>query len=254
MGNGINGEHLEGRVALVTGASRGLGAAIADELAKAGAYVVGTGTSASSAQRVTDRFDQLGVPGHGETMDVRDSDNVQTVFKSIKADYGAPTILVNNAGITQDNLLMRMSEDQWDEVIQTNLASVYRLSKMCLRDMLKNQWGRIINISSVVGSIGQAGQANYSASKAGILGFTKSLAREVAAKGITVNAVAPGFIESDMTAGLSDEQKQHIEQQIPMQYCGRPEDVANTVLFLASENSRYITGQTMHVNGGMYMD
>ncbi|MET0026211.1 MAG: 3-oxoacyl-ACP reductase FabG [Candidatus Thiodiazotropha sp.] len=244
---------LEKEIALVTGASRGIGAAIADSLADAGAIVVGTATSESGASAISSRFGSSERQGAGMVLDVSDPASVEACIKQISETYGAPTILVNNAGITQDNLLMRMKDEEWERVIHTNLSSVYRLSKSVLRGMMKARKGRIISISSVVGSMGNAGQTNYAASKAGIEGFTRSLAREVGSRGITVNAVAPGFIETDMTNQLPEAQRKSLEENIPLQKLGQPDDIAQAVLFLASESGRYITGETLHVNGGMYM-
>jgi 3-oxoacyl-[acyl-carrier protein] reductase len=244
---------LENEIVLVTGASRGIGAAIADALADAAAVVIGTATTESGALAISNRFESSERQGMGMVLDVSDPASVEACISRISNTYGAPTILVNNAGVTQDNLLMRMKDEEWDQVIHTNLSSVYRLSKSVLRGMMKARKGRIINISSVVGSMGNAGQTNYAASKAGIEGFTRSLAREVGSRGITVNAVAPGFIETDMTNQLPEAQRKSLEQNIPLQKLGQPEDIAQAVLFLASESGRYITGETLHVNGGMYM-
>lgn len=245
---------LEGKVALVTGASRGIGAAIADLLGQQGAVVIGTATSQAGADAISSRFESLGLKGAGMTLNVTDADSVAAVIKSIQDQYGAPAILVNNAGITKDNLLMRMSDDEWFDVINTNLSAIYRLSKACLRGMMKARWGRIINISSVVGSMGNAGQSNYAATKAGVAGFARSLAREIGSRGITVNTVAPGFIDTDMTKALSDEQKQLMLDQIALGRLGQPEEIAGVVAFLASDAAAYITGDTLHVNGGMYMN
>lgn len=244
---------LKGKVALVTGASRGLGAEIAKALARQGAYVVGTGTHEESAKRVDQHFQDNQLQGHGEVLDVTDPESIENVLNNIKSKQGPPLILVNNAGITQDNLMLRMKDSQWEAVIQTNLTSVFRLSKACLRDMLKTNWGRIVNISSVVGVTGNPGQANYAASKAGVIGFSKSLAQEVASRGITVNVLAPGFIESDMTRQLNEKQQKRLLEMIPMRSYGTAEDVAQCVLFFVSPSGQYITGQTLHVNGGMYM-
>ncbi|MET0065504.1 MAG: 3-oxoacyl-ACP reductase FabG [Candidatus Thiodiazotropha sp.] len=244
---------LENEIVLVTGASRGIGASIADTLAAAGAVVIGTATSESGASAISSRFQAADQSGAGLVLDVSDPASVEACIAQITETYGTPTILVNNAGITQDNLLMRMKDEEWEQVIHTNLSSVYRLSKSVLRGMMKARKGRIISISSVVGSMGNAGQTNYAASKAGIEGFTRSLAREVGSRGITVNAVAPGFIETDMTNQLPEAQRKSLEGNIPLQKLGQPEDIAQAVLFLASESGRYITGETLHVNGGMYM-
>jgi len=238
---------LHGRIALVTGASRGIGQAIADELARRGARVAGTSTTAAGAKAIAARL------GHGYVLDVRDFQSVETLVKALGADLGAPTILVNNAGVTRDNLLMRMKDDEWESIIDTNLSSVYRLSKALLRGMMKARYGRIVNITSVVGMTGNPGQTNYAAAKAGILGFTRSLAREVGSRGITVNAVAPGFIDTDMTRALGDSQRQSLVEAIPLNRLGSVEDVAHAVAFLASSEAGYITGETLNVNGGMYM-
>lgn len=243
-------ENLQGQVALVTGASRGIGAAIADTLAAAGARVFGTATSDEGAAAISERK----VPGlNGLKLDVNDAEDVAMVLGEITAQASAPTILVNNAGVTRDQLLMRMSEDDWDTVLDTNLRSVYRLSKACLRGMMKARQGRIISIASVIGSMGNAGQSNYAAAKAGMMGFSKSLAREVGSRGITVNVVAPGFIDTDMTRALTDEQRDAMLGDIPLNRLGEANDIATTVRFLASGSAAYITGQTIHVNGGMYM-
>ena len=244
---------LEGKVALVTGASRGIGQAIAHALAAQGAIVVGTATSDQGAQAIADKLAEAGYKGTGMKLDVRDADSVAAVLSTITETYGAPAILVNNAGITADNLLMRMKENEWDDVLNTNLGSVYRLSKAVLRGMTKGRWGRIINISSVVGGMGNAGQSNYAAAKAGMEGFTRALAREVGSRAITVNAVAPGFIDTDMTRALNDTQRDVMLEQIPLGRLGQAEEIAAAVGFLASESAGYITGATLPVNGGMYM-
>lgn len=244
---------LEGKVALVTGASRGIGQAIAHALAAQGAVVVGTATSDQGAQAIGEKLAAAGYKGAGMKLDVRDPDSVAAVLAAITESYGAPAILVNNAGITADNLLMRMKDDEWDDVIGTNLSSVYRLSKAVLRGMTKGRWGRIINISSVVGGMGNAGQSNYAAAKAGMEGFTRALAREVGSRAITVNAVAPGFIDTDMTRALNDSQRSVMLEQIPLARLGQAEEIAAAVAFLASESAGYITGATLPVNGGMYM-
>jgi 3-oxoacyl-[acyl-carrier protein] reductase len=244
---------LENEVALVTGASRGIGAAIADTLATAGATVIGTATSEAGAQGITERIKSAGHSGRGMVLNVAQADSIDMLIEAIGTDFGNPTILVNNAGITRDNLLMRMKDDEWESIINTNLTSVYRLSKAVLRGMMKARKGRIINISSVVGAMGNAGQTNYAAAKAGIHGFTRSLAREVGSRGITVNSVAPGFIETDMTKELPEAQRKSLVDSIPLHKLGSPEDIANAVLFLAGESGRYITGETLHVNGGMFM-
>jgi 3-oxoacyl-[acyl-carrier protein] reductase len=244
---------LQGETALVTGATRGIGQAIALTLGKAGAKVIGTATSVKGAESIAQDLQSAGIVGEGRVLDVNDADAVTTLLKEISDQYGTPSILVNNAGITRDNLLMRMKDDEWDSVIGTNLSSVYRLSKGVLRGMMKLKKGRIISIASVVGAMGNAGQTNYAATKAGIIGFSKSLAREVGSRGITVNTVAPGFIDTDMTRALGDEQRQALIQQIPLSRLGTVDDIAQTVLFLASPSASYITGETIHVNGGMHM-
>ncbi|WP_423188237.1 3-oxoacyl-ACP reductase FabG [Alishewanella sp. d11] len=241
---------LEGKVALVTGATRGIGKAIAQQLAALGAKVVGTATSAAGAQTISE---YLGEQGAGMVLNVTDAQSVEQCLEQIKNQFGDIDILVNNAGITRDNLLMRMKDEEWFDIMQTNLTSVFRLSKAVLRSMMKKRFGRIITIGSVVGSMGNAGQTNYAAAKAGVLGFTKSLAKEVASRGITVNAIAPGFIDTDMTKELSEEQKTAIFSQVPANRLGQPEEIAATVAFLASNQAAYITGETVHVNGGMYM-
>lgn len=240
---------LDGKVALVTGASRGIGRAIAEQLAALGAKVIGTATSEKGAAAISD---YLGA-GQGLVLDVADTASIEQCLETIKANFGDIDILVNNAGITRDNLLMRMKDEEWFDIMQTNLTSVFRMSKAVMRTMMKKRFGRIITIGSVVGSMGNAGQTNYAAAKAGVLGFTKSLAKEVASRGITVNAVAPGFIDTDMTKELSDEQKEAIFSQVPANRLGQPEEIAATVAFLASNQAAYITGETIHVNGGMYM-
>ncbi|REL35804.1 3-oxoacyl-ACP reductase FabG [Thalassotalea euphylliae] len=240
---------LEGKIALVTGASRGIGKAIASQLKALGATVIGTATSEHGAEKISEYLGQ----GHGLVLNVTSDDSIAAMFETIKTEHGAIDILVNNAGITRDNLIMRMKADEWDDIIETNLSSVFKLSKAVLRPMMKNRCGRIINIGSVVGTMGNAGQVNYATAKAGLLGFTKSLAREVASRGITVNTVAPGFIDTDMTQTLTDEQKEGIFSQVPANRLGKPEEIASTVAFLASDAAAYITGETIHVNGGMYM-
>ena len=245
--------NLENEIAFVTGASRGIGQAIALELGRAGATVVGTATSDKGAAAIGETLKAEGIAGRGMVLDVTDNDSVDTVVKAIQEEFGTPTVLVNNAGITRDNLMMRMKEAEWDEVLDTNLSSVYRVSKACLRGMTKAKRGRIISVASVVGVSGNAGQANYAAAKAGIIGFSKSLAREVGARGITVNAVAPGFIDTDMTRALPDEQREALLGQIPLGRLGAVQEIAQAVAFLASPAAAYITGETLHVNGGMYM-
>lgn len=244
---------LASKVVLVTGASRGIGAAIADSLGADGAIVIGTATSESGAAKISARFTEKNIQGAGMVLNVTDADSVSDLLKAIQASYGAPQILVNNAGITKDNLLMRMSEDEWFDVINTNLSSVYRLSKACLRGMMKARWGRIINISSVVGSMGNAGQSNYAATKAGVAGFARALGKEVGSRNITVNTVSPGFIETDMTDELTDEQKSLMLSTVPLGRLGQPEEIAAVVKFLADDAAAYITGENIHVNGGMYM-
>ena len=242
---------LAGEVALVTGASRGIGASIAGTLAAAGATVIGTATSQGGADTITAA---LGSNGRGIVLNVADDDSVQAAIKDIQSNEGSPGILVNNAGITKDNLLMRMKQEEWDDVIATNLTGLYRVSKLCLRGMMKARKGRIINIASVIAVMGNAGQANYAASKAGMIGFSKSLAREIGSRGITVNVVAPGFIDTDMTKVLPEEQRNAMLGQVPLGRLGESDDIANSVLFLASAAGAYITGETLHVNGGMVMD
>ncbi len=243
----------QGKVALVTGASRGIGKAIALELGARGAIVIGTATSAAGASAISEYLEEAGINGRGVVLDVAEQASVDGVVADINAKEGAPTILVNNAGITRDNLLLRMSADEWDQIINTNLSSLYRTCKACLRGMMKARSGRIINIASVVGIMGNAGQTNYAAAKAGIIGFSKSLAREVGSRGITVNTVAPGFIETDMTREMTEEQRKALSAQIPLNKLGSSEDIAHAVAFLASQHGGYITGETLNVNGGMYM-
>lgn len=244
---------IRGKVALVTGASRGIGAAIADHLGAEGAIVIGTATSAVGAEKISARLAEKGIQGVGKVLNVTDAESVAILLKEVQDEFGAPAILVNNAGITKDNLLMRMSEEEWFDVINTNLSAIYRLSKACLRGMMKARWGRIINISSVVGSMGNAGQSNYAATKAGVAGFARALAKEVGSRGITVNTVAPGFIDTDMTRELTEDQKNLMLTQIALGRLGQPEEIAAVVGFLASDAASYITGDTLHVNGGMYM-
>lgn len=244
---------MENKVALVTGASRGIGAAIADTLGAQGATIIGTATSEKGAAAISARLADKGIKGEGMVLNVTDADSVAALLAAVGEKYGAPEILVNNAGITKDNLLMRMGEDEWFDVINTNLSSIYRLSKGCLRGMMKARWGRIINISSVVGAMGNAGQSNYAATKAGVAGFARALAKEVGSRNITVNTVAPGFIDTDMTKELSDTQKDLMLANIPLARLGQPEEIAGVVAFLASDAAAYVTGETIHVNGGMYM-
>ncbi|MDG9857211.1 3-oxoacyl-ACP reductase FabG [Pseudomonas nitroreducens] len=244
---------LQGKVALVTGASRGIGQAIALELGHMGATVVGTATSESGAQKISEYLKENGIQGSGMVLDVSNDESVTAVVEAIQKESGAPAIVVNNAGITRDNLLMRMKDDEWFDVVNTNLNSLYRLSKAVLRGMTKARWGRIINIGSVVGAMGNAGQTNYAAAKAGLEGFTRALAREVGSRAITVNAVAPGFIDTDMTRELPEAQREALLGQIPLGRLGQAEEIAKVVAFLASEGAAYVTGATVPVNGGMYM-
>ena len=244
---------LNDKICLVTGATRGIGKAIASQLGQQGATVIGTATSDAGAESISAYLKEQGIAGHGMKLNVSDADSIEQVMKSINEEFGAIAVLVNNAGITRDNLMMRMKEDEWDDIMNTNLKSVYRLSKQVMRGMMKARNGRIINITSVVGVSGNAGQANYAASKAGVIGFTKSLAQEIASRGVTVNAIAPGFIQTDMTSALTDDQKEKMSATIPAGKLGQPEDIASAVVFLASEESAYVTGTTLHVNGGMYM-
>ena len=244
---------LDGQVAIVTGASRGIGAAIADALAEAGAQVAGTATTEAGAIAIGERLAAFPSAGCGELLDVNDAEGAEALVERVTERLGVPTVLVNNAGITRDQILLRMKEEDWDAVIETNLRSVFRLSKACLRGMMKARGGRIISIASVVGSMGNPGQANYAAAKAGMMGFSRSLAREIGSRGITVNVVAPGFIDTDMTRALDDKQREALLRDIPLQRLGDSRDIAAAVLFLASAQGAYITGQTLHVNGGMYM-
>ncbi len=246
-------KNIDGMVCLVTGASRGLGAAIADQLGEMGGTIIGTATSDSGADAISERFASKGYAGAGLVLNVTDDESVAEVLKTINEQFGAVGVLVNNAGITRDTLLMRMKDEDWDAILDTNLKSAFRMSKACLRGMMKARYGRIINISSIVGITGNAGQANYAAAKAGMIGFSRSLAQEVASRNITVNVVAPGFIKSDMTDELNDDQKQVLMQKIPMARLGTPEDIAGAVAFLVSPYAEYITGTTINVNGGMYM-
>lgn len=241
----------ESRVALVTGATRGIGKAIAQELARAGHSVIGTATSDAGAETITSHLSEWG--GVGKRLDVSDTEVVKAALSEIAEEYGAPTILVNNAGITRDNLMMRMKDEEWSDVIGTNLNPLFTVSKACLRGMTKARWGRIINISSVVGQMGNAGQANYAASKAGAEGMSRAMAKELGSRAVTVNCVAPGFIDTDMTKVLTDDQKSLMLGQIPLGRLGEPEEIAKVVAFLASDSGAYITGETIHVNGGMYM-
>jgi len=243
---------LDGKIVLVTGATRGIGKAIALTLGGSGATVIGTATSDVGADNISKMLVDNEISGKGIVLDVRDNNQISSLGESIKKDFGSIDILVNNAGITRDNILLRMKEDEWEDIINTNLSSIYKMSKSVLRGMIKQRSGRIISITSVVGAMGNAGQSNYAAAKAGIIGFTKSLAREVGVRGITVNAIAPGFIETDMTSSLPDNQKEALASQIPMGRLGTADEIAQVALFLASDGGSYITGQTLHVNGGMY--
>jgi 3-oxoacyl-[acyl-carrier protein] reductase len=243
---------LKKKLVLVTGASRGIGRAIALSLGNSGATVIGTATTDEGASNITKIFSENNILGKGMKLNVTNNAQISDLITSITEDYGSVDILVNNAGITRDNILVRMKEDEWDDIINTNLSSVYKMSKAVLRGMIKKRSGRIISITSVVGSMGNAGQSNYAAAKAGIMGFTKSLAREVGVRGITVNAIAPGFIKTDMTDALPDEQKEALASQIPLVRLGTVDEIAQSVLFLAGESGSYITAQTLHVNGGMY--
>ena len=244
---------LSNEIALVTGASRGIGRAIAQVLGRRGATVIGTATSAGGAEGISEALSAAGIKGTGRVLNVTDPDSVTELLKNVQDEFGAPTVLVNNAGITRDNLMMRMKDEEWNDVIETNLTSAFRMSKACLRGMMKAKRGRIIMISSVIGATGNPGQANYAATKAGVIGFAKSLAREIGSRGITVNAVAPGFIDTDMTRALPDEQREALLGQIALGRLGDVTDIANAVAFLASADAAYITGETIHVNGGMYM-
>ena len=246
--------NLQGKIALVTGASRGIGKAIALTLAKKGAYVIGTATTNQGAATISDMFVQEGVKGEGVSLDVTSREGVDNLMTELSDQDKLPSILVNNAGITCDNLLLRMDDEEWYKVIETNLSAIFRLSKACIKPMFRARWGRIISIGSVVGSSGNSGQTNYTAAKSGVVGFTKSLAQEIASRGITVNVVAPGFIDTDMTGTLPDMVKEEMLKRIPMKRLGKAEDIAEVVAFLASDSANYITGETIHVNGGMYMD
>jgi len=243
---------LDGKIVLVTGASRGIGQAIALTLGNAGATVVGTATTHKGAEAISKQFEESNINGQGMILNITDDNSISELMKNITSKYGVIDILINNAGITRDNILMRMKQEEWNEIINTNLSSVFKMSKAVLRGMIKKKAGRIISITSVVGAMGNSGQANYAAAKAGIMGFTKSLAREVGSRSITVNTVAPGFIQTDMTDALPKEQKETLASQIPMARLGTVEEIAETVLFLAGDGGSYITAQTLHVNGGMY--
>jgi 3-oxoacyl-[acyl-carrier protein] reductase len=247
------GASLAGEVALVTGASRGIGRAIAAALGRAGATVVGTATTEAGAAAIGGHLAEAGLAGEGMVLDVTRTDSVAALLEAVTGRHGTPGVLVNNAGITRDNLLVRMKDEEWDAVIDTNLSALYRMCRACMKGMMKARRGRIVNITSVVGATGNAGQTNYAAAKAGVIGFTRSLAREAAPRGITVNAVAPGFIETDMTAALGEEQRAALQAQIPLGRLGSVEDVAAAVAYLASPAAAYVTGATIHVNGGMHM-
>ena len=241
------------KVALVTGASRGIGRAIAEALAGAGFAVIGTATSSAGAEQITARFVEKNFVGQGMVLNVNDAASISLLLKEVEENFGSPTVLVNNAGITKDNILLRMKEDEWSDVVNTNLNAVFRLSKACVRAMTKAKWGRIVNISSVVGSMGNSGQSNYSATKAGVEGFSRALAKELGSRNITVNTVAPGFIDTDMTKNLPVASKDTMLSQIPLARLGEPSEIADVVSFLVSDSAGYITGETIHVNGGMYM-
>lgn len=244
---------LQDKIALVTGATRGIGRAIALTLGREGAIVIGTATTEAGAESITKALAEAGIAGRGVVLDVAELSSIEAVLEQVVAEFGAPLIVVNNAGITRDNLMLRMKEDEWQTVINTNLTAIFRVTKASLKGMTKARWGRIINISSVVGSMGNGGQANYAAAKAGLEGFGRALAAEIASRNITVNAIAPGFIETDMTQALSEAQREKLLTQVPAGRLGQPQDIAEAVAFLASERAAYITGTTLHVNGGMYM-
>lgn len=245
--------NLENKIALVTGASRGIGKAIALKLAKNGASVIGTSTTEAGADKITQMFAEEGLKGQGVMLDITNKMQITSVLDKIQKEWGSISILINNAGITSDNLFIRMKDEEWDKVIQTNLSSLFYMTRGCLKSMMKARFGRIVNIGSVVASMGNAGQVNYAAAKAGLLGFTKSLAREIGSRNITVNAIAPGFIATDMTQSLTEPQRELLLQQVPLGRLGQPEDIALAVLFLVSEAANYITGETLHINGGMHM-
>ncbi len=245
--------NLENKIALVTGASRGIGKAIALKLAKNGASVIGTSTTEAGADQITQMFAEEGLKGQGVMLDITNRMQITSVLETIQKEWGSISILINNAGITSDNLFIRMKDEEWDKVIQTNLSSLFYMTRGCLKSMMKARFGRIVNIGSVVASMGNAGQVNYAAAKAGLLGFTKSLAREIGSRNITVNAIAPGFIATDMTQSLTEPQRELLLQQVPLGRLGQPEDIALAVLFLVSEAANYITGETLHINGGMHM-
>lgn len=244
---------MQDRVVLITGASRGIGAGILEFFVQAGAVVIGTATSESGAQRITETIAQLGGRGKGLVVNVNDEGIADATISQITARYGRIDVLINNAGITRDTLVMRMKDEQWDEVLQTNLTAAFRFARACVRPMMRARFGRIINISSVVGAMGNPGQVNYAAAKAGMIGMTKALAREIGSRNITVNCIAPGFIETDMTRALSEEVREHLVKQVPLASLGQVEDIAQACLYLASDAGRYVTGSTLHVNGGMYM-
>lgn len=244
---------FQDKTVLVTGASRGIGCAVATQLGKQGATVIGTATTFDGAQKIIDLFRQKGIQGTAYVMDVCDQQRVSETLTTLQQTFSSPLILINNAGITADNIVLRMKAEQWDRVIQTNLSAVFYLTKACLKPMVKARWGRIINMTSVVGLTGNMGQGNYAAAKAGLIGWSKSIAQELAGYGITVNCIAPGFIETDMTQSLSEKQQEAIFAKIPMRRMGRPQEIANAVAFLASDQAAYITGETLHINGGMYM-
>lgn len=246
-------QNIKDRVCLVTGASRGIGKAVAQTLARQGGIVYGTATTADGADKISEMFKSQDLEGHGRMLDVRNQNDVQALIDSISKEAGAPLVLVNNAGITRDNLLVRMKDDDWDDLIAVNLTSLFRVSRAVLRGMMKARFGRIVNISSIIGATGNPGQSNYAAAKAGIIGFTKALAREAAPRGITVNAVAPGFVDTDMTGVLSEEQHTEMLSHIPLNRIGEPQDIAHAVMFLVGEGGDYVTGQTLHINGGMHM-
>ena len=250
----MRGTMLQNQIALITGTSRGIGKAIALKLGKDGATVIGTATTDEGVQSINNYLNEAGIKGKGIILNVNDTDQIRNLFTEIRKEFGEVTILVNNAGITRDDLLVRMKDEKWDEVIGTNLKAIFRLSREVLRSMMMARSGRIINIASIVGSTGNAGQSNYAAAKAGILGLSKSLAREVGSRNITINCVAPGFVDTDMTRALSEKQQQDLLQHIPLKRLGKPEDIASAVAFLASPSAGYITGATLHVNGGMYME
>lgn len=245
---------LSNKIALVTGASRGIGKSIALALAKAGATVIGTATSLAGAEDITNYLKEIRAQGTGLCLDVKDFSSIQALVSTITETFGAPNILINNAAITRDNLFIRMKDEEWSDVINVNLSAAYQLNKACIKSMMKARWGRIVTIGSIVGTTGNPGQANYCAAKAGVVGMTKSIALELASRGITANVVAPGFIDTDMTKSLNEDQKSALLKQIPMGAIGQPEDIAHAVLFLVSDQAGYITGQTLHVNGGMYLN